>query len=333
MEIGGFMKRNVMLVIVAVLGLIAIAHADVTVQMKTTLSGFMGMSTEGQDIQYIKGDKSFHDISSKFTGGLMKTMTGGKANSTQQIIRIDKQLIWSVKPEDKAYTEMTFDMFKQSMEQAASAFKEMDTKPKEPGDLVWTVTVKTSDKCEKIAGYDCKLVTGKAVGINKKDSKDTTTIIMNYWLGSGVVGEQELKAFQESFARALALDEMELRQGMASMMKNYGDQFRQLGEEMAKTKGYPLKTAIEVLSSATKTGSSENMDEGNQGQPQSVSDIMGKLGGKFGKKAVGKDDKNEKDINPNRIFSMTSEVVNIATGAIDDAKFEVPTGFKKQEIK
>lgn len=327
------MKKNLILVIAATIGLFAIAHADVTVQMKTTLSGFMGMSTEGQDVQYIKGDKSFHDISSKFTGGIMKSMTGGKATVTQQIIRIDKQLIWNVKPEDKSYTEMTFDMFKQSMEQSVAAVQEMDTQPEEPEDIVWTVTVKASDKNEKIAGYDCKLVTGKAVGVSKKNHKDTTTIIMNYWLGENVAGGQEIKAFQENFAKAMNLDEMDLRQGMASIMKSYGDQFKKLGEEMAKSNGYPVKTSIEVFSTTTKTGASESMGEGDEDQQQAVANIMSKLGSKLGKKAAGKDDNKAIDNNPNRVFAMTSELISISTGAIDDGKFEIPAGYKKQAIK
>jgi hypothetical protein len=327
------MKKNLMLVIVAVVGLFVISQADVTVQMKTTLSGLMGMSTEGQDVQYVKGDRSFHDISSKFTSGMMKTMTGGKSNGTQQIIRIDKQLIWGIKPEDKSYTEMTFDMFKKSLEQSLAASQEANKKPDEPGDINWVVTVKTSDKIEKIGGYDCKLITGKAIGISKKDAKDTTTIVMNYWLGNNVTGEQELKAFQQNYAKAIAIDEMELQQGMASMMGNYGDQFKQLGEEMAKTKGYPIKTAIDVFSSTTKTGTSEKMGEGNEEQAQSMADIMGKLGNKLGKKAAGKDDKKAADDNPNKIFSMTSEIISISTGAIDDSKFEIPAGYKKQASK
>jgi hypothetical protein len=327
------MKMKLMLVIMSVMGILAIAHADVTVQMKTTLSGFMGMNTEGQDVQYIKGEKSFHDITSKISGGFMNALPGNKSSSTQQIIRIDKQLIWSIKPEDKSYSEMTFDMFKQSMEQSVTAAQEVGIKPSEPGEIIWTVTVNTSDKSEKISGYDCKLVIGKAIGVSKKDIKDTTTIVMKYWLGSGVTGEQELKAFQESFAKAMALDEMDLQQGMASMMNNYGDQFKKLGEEMAKTKGYPVKTAIEVFSSTTKTGSTESMGEGSEGQAQSMADIMGKLGNKLGKKAAAKDDKKATEDNPNRIFSMTSELISISTAAIDDGKFEVPAGFKKKEMK
>lgn len=324
------MKKNLILVLAAVVGLIAIAHADVTVQMKTSLSGFMGMQTEGTDVQYIKGDKSFHDITSKITGGFMNALPGDKSSTNQQIIRIDKQLIWSLKPENKSYTEMTFDMFKQSMDQSVAAMQEMDTEPEEPEDIAWTVTVKASDKSEKVAGYDCKLVIGKAVGVNKKNPKDTTTIIMNYWLGSNVTGEQELRAFQENYAKALNLDAMELQQGMASIMNNYGDQFKKLGEEMARSKGYPVKTSIEVFSSTTKTGSSESLGEGGEGQPQSVADIMSKLGGKFGKKETGKTEKKAKDDNPDRIFAMTSELISISTGSIDDSKFEVPAGYKKQ---
>ncbi len=327
------MKKSLISLIAAVIGLFAIAHGDVTVEMKTSLSGFMGMKTEGTDIQYIKGDKSFHDITSKLTGGLMNAIPGDKSSTNQQIIRIDKKVIWSLKPENKSYTEMTFDMFKQSMDQAAAAMQEMDTEPEEPEDIVWTITVKTSDKSEKIAGYDCKLVTGKAVGINKKDPKDTTTIIINHWLGENIAGGQEINAFQENYAKAMGLDKMDLGQGMASIMKSYGTQFKELAEKMARTNSYPVKTRIEVLSSTTKTGTSESMDEGDEGQSQSVADIMSKLGNKLGKKAAGKDDKKTQDDNPNRIFMVTSELVNISTAPIDDSKFEIPAGYKKQAAK
>lgn len=327
------MKRTLILAIALTMGLATLSHADVTIQMKTTMSGFMGMSNEGQDIQYVKNDRSFHDVTSKLSGGFMNALPGDKSSNNQQIIRIDKQLIWSLKPENKTYTEMTFDAFKQSMEQSVSAMQEMNQKPEEPEDIVWTVTVKAADKAEKIGSYNCSLITGKAVGVSKKNPKDTTTIVMNYWLASGVSGEQELRTFQQNYARAMKLDEMALQQGMASMMENYGDQFRKLGEEMAKTKGYPIKTVIEVYSSTTKTGSSEGMGQGDEGQAQSVADIMSKLGNKLGKKAAGKDDKKAKDENPNKIFSITTEVVSVSTAPIDDAKFEIPVGYKKQEMR
>jgi hypothetical protein len=327
------MKKNLILVLALMLGLLAMAHADVTVQMKTSLSGLMGMSTEGQDIQYVKGDKSFHDISSKFTSGIMKTMTGGKSNGTQQIIRIDKQLIWNVNQENKTYTEMNFDAFKQTVEQASSMMEGMQDKPEDPNDIVWTTDVKVSDKNETINGFDCKLVSGKATGISKKDPADTVIINMQYWLAKNVTGELEIQAFQQNYAKALGMDEMELQQGMKAMLKNYGDQFKQLADEIAKTKGYPVKTAIEVSASKTKTGSTESGAVENEEQPQSVAGIMGKLGNKLGKKAAGKDDKKEKADNPNRVFSMTTEIISISTSAIDESKFEVPAGYKKQEMK
>jgi hypothetical protein len=327
------MRKTLLITAAAILGLAIIAQADVTVQMKTTFSGLMGMSTEGQDVQYIKGDRSFHDVSSKFTSGIMKTMTGGKNNGTQQIVRIDKQLIWNIDANNKSYTEMNFDAFKQSLEQASSAMEGMQGKPEGPKDYTWTVDVKTSDKSETISGFDCKLVTGKATGVSKKDPADTAVILMQYWLGANVTGQQEIQAFQQNYAKSLGLDEMELQQGMKAMFNNYGDQFKELAAEMAKTKGYPVKTAIEVTSSKTKSGSSESEASSGEDQQQSISGIMGKLGGKFGKKATGKDDKKEKDSNPNTVFSLTTELISISTGAIDNAKFEIPAGYKLKALK
>jgi hypothetical protein len=317
----------------AILGFSVIARADVTVQRKIALSGLMGMSTEGQDNQYIKGDKSYHDISSKFTSGIMKTMTGGKSNSQQQIIRVDKQLIWQLNQEKKTYTEMDFATFKQSIEQAPSMVAGSEEKPNDSSDIVWSIEVKPSDKNETINGFNCNYISGKATGISKKDPGDTVIIDMQYWLCKNVAGERELLEFQDNYARAMGLDELQMQQGMQTMFKNYGDQFKKMADEMGKIKGYPIKTAVDITSSKVKSGYSEKDSSGSEDQQQSISDIMGKLGGKLGDNMIGKDDKKEKSDNPNKTFSMTSEVISISIGAIDAGKFEIPVGFKKQETR
>jgi hypothetical protein len=322
------MKKRLILIIAVIAGLAVVVNADVTIQRKSVLSSLMGLGgSESQDNQFIKADKSCHDMSTAFTSGMMKKLTGGKASGESQIVRLDRQLVWNLDPQKKTYTEMTFAAMKEMMKQAMAQMGDSGLKSDDENLYTWTIEMQPAGNNETVNGFDCKYAAGKAVGVNKRTPADTVIIDYQNWFGQNVAGEKELRQYEENYAAALGLDKMEIQQGMQQFLNSYGEQFKKLADNFKDVGGYPIKTIIEV----TKIGAAKKVSEtGEQEEKESQSGIMGKLGGKLGKMMAQKDDKGG---GPAKPFSMTTEVLKIETSTIDDGKFEIPAGYKKIEKK
>ena len=93
---------------VSVLSLVVCASslfADVTMKNLWRGSGYHGMGgNEGSAERVVQGVKSREDSQFKFTGKMMKFMTGGDKSGTQ-IIRVDQDKIVRLDLKKKTYTE------------------------------------------------------------------------------------------------------------------------------------------------------------------------------------------------------------------------------------
>jgi hypothetical protein len=323
-------KANFIVLVMAMFfGLAIVSQADVVIQKKSSIDNMAGVGgTESSETQYIKVDKSRTEISTKFTSGIMQTMTKGKSTDNIHIVRIDKSLEWNLDTEKKTYTEISFADMKIFLEDARKNYSDSGKPSKEESQYNWTFDVKRSDQVENINGFECKNILAKATGVNKKDPADT--IVMNYqnWYGTNISADKEIRAFQENYARAMGIDNLTAEQGAERLLSAYGNQFKQLAESFKDAKGYPVKTKIE-LGNRGKAKNTENAESGDKANAeQAMSSLMGKLGQKMAKKDEGKSDK--KTDASNMIFSMTSELLSIESRPVEDTKFEIPADYKKQ---
>jgi hypothetical protein len=302
----------------------AITQADVVIKRKTTadMAGLMTMETNGSDV--IKGDKSITDMKSEMTGGMMAKLGGGKPKETINIIRLDKGIYYEIDPGKKVYAETPLSSLKEQF--AKSNQESSDDSAK--SEYIWTSDVKATDKKQKINGFDCKNVIGKAMGIKKDDPKDSVFITFDEWMATDVPGLSEVEQFQKNYAKALGMDEMWGQKNLGQMMKDYGPQMQALALKMKEAGGYPIKTVIAIEGSEK---SSKESAGGSENEPNSKSDMMAKMGNILGKKKS--DEPKSADMSESghqKTLLMTTEILSIEQKPADDTQFEVPAGYKKK---
>lgn len=302
-------------------------RADLTIKRETTLGNFMGLgSTKSTEIQYIKGDKSCDETSTEFTGGLMKMTTGGKTMHHSQIVRLDRQLIWNIEPDEKKYSELSFAKFKQMMEQTMK--QAADPQLGDENDYDWKTEVKVRSGKENVNGFDCRLIEGISVGVNKKKPADTVTINIKYWHSQSIPGAGELNKFQENFAKAVGLDEFKMQQGLQTLTQAYGRQFAELLEKMKGETGTLVRSVITVEQSGKNDKDDLSENDVEDDDVKAPSQLLGKIG-----KLAGKSQKSDEKSAKTTLFSATTDLKSIDTKPIDDGKFEIPAGFAKKELK
>ncbi len=304
-------------------------NADVTLKRETTIDNLMGIgSTKSTETQYIKGDRSCDETETAFTSGLMKMTTGGKSMRHSTITRLDRQLIWDIEPDEKKYSEMTFAKFKQMLEQSLG--KGSDPQLGEETDYQWKVEVKTGAGNEKINGFDCRLIEGKAVGVNKKAPSDTIIINIKNWNSKGIAGIEEYNIFMKNYMNAIGLDESAMQKGLQAFVGAYRGQFNELMNKLKEEDGFPVRSTVLIESSSAKgekqADTDEDLENPEQGAPAQILGKLGKLGGKSNK------DKSS-DSGRATLLSVTTDLKSIDSKPIDEGKFEVPAGFTKKEIK
>lgn len=314
--------------LLAVLIFSVAAQADVTRKHSTT-SKFMGTNTATTTDSYA-GDRSASESSTKWTKGLMKTMTRGKPVESTTIVRLDKELVWSIDPKKETYREMTFAEFKAMLEQGladldqAAESDEEAEEAEEPGteDMYeWTTEDLSASDPKPINGWTCRNAHIVTTGINKEDPKDKIVISFDTWNSEDVPGAAEIADFQMRYMKALGLDERVLTPGLLQVAELYQDKMATLIEAVKKAPGEPVQSLIDIQHNRRKGKSvGEAIGEG------AANELTKKVPFGFGKK---------KDKEPvyemKTVFSVENELNEASASAIDGSVFEVPAGYKQIE--
>jgi len=307
--------------ILAVLLLVSSAQADVMRKQRTT-SQFMG-SSEGTSTDYYAGDGYTSESTMRWTAGMMKTLTHGKETTSSRITRLDRQLVWTLDPAKKTYTEMTFAEFREMMKKSMA---EMEKTEEEQPDTTaedmytWTVVDQSDPQPKTIGGWLCRNARIEATGVNKADTLDKVIITMDLWNSAEVPGADEIRNFQLRYMQALGLDQTALTPGLAQAVMLYQKQFEALTEAAKKAPGEPVQSVIEIKRHQLKGPSvGKAVAEGAR------QEVLGRL--PFGKKkSEPKPEKPEYVLKTK--FRVTTDLTEATTAAADAAKFEIPAGYK-----
>jgi hypothetical protein len=311
--------------ILIVILFVSAAQADVTRKHHST-SQFMG-SNEATSTEYYTSDKQASEAATKWTSGMMKTMTGGKEALSTSIIRLDKELVWNVDPKDKSYTEMTFAEFREMMKKGLAQMDEAKEKEKEAGvaDSVaedmyeWKVVDKSAAEPKTIRGWNCRNVHVEATGTNKKDANDFVILELDAWNSPDIPGAAEIVQFHERYLKALGMDFKALTPGLTQAGLLYQKQLNALVESAKNAPGEPVQSLLEIKRNQLKTPNlGKAIGEG------AANELMGKL--PFGKKKPPKEEKPEYELKVK--FHSSTELLEAAATTVDVSKFEVPAGFK-----
>jgi hypothetical protein len=297
------------------------AQADVTRKHKVAAQ-FWG-ANEGTTADYYATDRHASESTLRWTKGMMKTFTGGKPAESAQIIRLDKERVWTVNPKDKTYTEMTFAEFRDAIKKGQEASKNEEQVPDTVKEDMynWKVVDLSEAGPKIINGWNCRNVHIEATGTNKHDSLDQVIITLNTWNSETVPGASEIQDFNLKYLKALGLNDLALTENLMAATMLYRRQFDSIMESARKAPGEAVQSLVEIKRNQLKTKSI-----GNAAKDEAANELMGKL--PFGKKKAPKEEAPQYELRTK--YSVSSELTEASTTAVDAGKFEIPAGFKKK---
>ena len=191
-------------------------YADVMYEMTSTTEGMMGMKGETQMRVFVKGDRSLTEMTAE--NPMMGSMSDTK------IIRLDKDVIWSIDHEKKQYTEYRL--------------SEMIGEPEEPEETEMEMpdvsVVRTGNKKE-ILNKDCEeiVVTMKAAG-----DEGEMTFKQTMWVTKDVPGYKEIQEFQKRMS--------ESGLGSSAMMGPNKKQYEEFQNKISEIDGFPLEIVMQM---------------------------------------------------------------------------------------
>ena len=335
--------------VVTMAGIMAVATlqlpADFTYRETTTITGgamlsmmkvvgvFSKQAREPvQSTVAVKGDKMLH-----------------RSQQQATVIDLAAQTVTTIDMQKKTYTVMTFEEFRQMMEQMS---QKMQKSQDQGGKMEVKVSTKDTGNTREIAGYQAKelvLRMEMQATDQKSGQQGSMVITSDMWLAPSIAGYQEVRAFQTRMAEKLAFNPgggMFMSSPEAS--KNMGELYK----EMGKLDGIPVLQTIS-MGGAGQPGSGDTSAQPGSGgqQPQQQQQpaarpslggaLGGALGGRFGlgkkkqqddQAAAGQQSQQQQgNGNPGSLMEATTEMSGFSSDSVDDSMFAIPEGFKKVE--
>jgi hypothetical protein len=367
----GLSSRNVLLAVAVSLALVAPAFADVTLKERTVSTGLAGFGNGTTERTWvIAGDRSRSDDQYTYTGRLKTFAGGGKPRMVTEIVRLDRELQWSLDPAKKEYTELTFAEMREAMAKGVAEAKAEAAKSEnrsEDVQMTYKVDVQRTGKKDNINGFDAEnyIVTVTATATDKKEGgSGSYTMKMDEWRSTQVPGQAEAIAFYRKYAEKMGLDP-QMKQ-LSGLMAQYGDAFKQAAEKLKELKGYPVRSTVTIQFGAQLTPEQQaQMEKARAEDKQARAEekakkeakeddeakadaagqlsrgnlsgaVGGLLGRKLGKKAeqkaeAGASSQGSGSGTPGGLTIVT-DVLSVTTGPAA-VSFDVPSDFKKVERK
>ncbi len=339
------MRLKLFIVVTAIAAAMhASADADVVLQKKTTIDNLFGLGgSTTTETEFIKPDRFYSESQTKFDSKLMRLASGGKEAKAGSIVRLDKGIMQSLDFNTKTYTEMDLNFLKTMSDSISETMSQTQPPPGEEvsqqqmpdeQEYEWTFDVKTDEKNVDVNGFSCKHVTAKGLGVNKQDSTKKLIMTTEEWLTEDAAGLDQVRAYEENYAKMLGMDAKESQQALGNAFQGYGKQMAELAEKLKDVKGYPIKTVFTMETTAPRddqTVDENETTEQSDDQNEAAQQALKKLGGMFGKKK-DKDKKAEEPKNEGftKMFSATTEILSVKTSDVADSQFEIPSGFAKK---
>jgi hypothetical protein len=270
---------------------------------------------------------------------------------TQQqatVIDLAAQTVTTIDLQRKTYTVMTFEEFRQMMEQLSQKVqKSQDQGAK----MEFKISTRDTGNTKEIAGYQAKelVLRMEMQATDQKSGQQGSMVISSdMWLAPSVAGYQEVRAFQARMGEKLAFNPgggMFMSSPEAS--RNMGELYKEIG----KLDGIPVLQTISMGGAGQPGSGDTSAQQGSGGQQQQQQPaarpslggaLGGALGGKFGlgrkkqqddQASAGQPSQQQQqgNGNPGSLMEATTEMSGFSSDSVDDSTFAVPAGFKKVE--
>ena len=329
--------RSPATMMLALVGLLAgSAVADLKTETFTRASMLTGMgSTEINAVTQYQGDKRAENQTSKMVGGI-GGMLAGKPQTSLEITRLDKDVIWDLNPPKKTYTERPIALPAGTETKAERRQSGPEQKPYKivKSELKVTKTGAAKD----INGFACKeyLITWEVV-MEDTASKGRVTQVMTTDLWNTPLTDKLKQAqkteteFNRSYVKKLGVEvspQETDRLGAGMLTSMYGldpketvGKLEEVGKEMAKVEGYPIVTEVKWQ---VKNDSTAKKPEPREEPEEPPTSLSGLIGNKIAKSIAPSKPKEE-----GVMFSSYHEVKSISLDAVPETTFEVPADHKK----
>jgi hypothetical protein len=333
------MKKAVFIAIELFLCLTAsTAMADVTLETVIKSDGLKGLGAhEGITVSRIQGLKMAESNSTKFTGAILSRLSGGTDKTT--ITRVDKGVIWELDARAKSYTELVITPF-----QMPESGKKGEEKPRMRVTKS-EFTVEKTGASETINGFPCEeYILHWLVEMEDLETKTTMKNSMEsrLWTTPETAAIRKMNEEQNAFGSAymkkvgINMSSGEMKQlGMEALaaggasQKEINKEFARLKKEMAKLKGYPIRTVVAWQTKGESAPQAAKRDSPEGDNPaMALGKLFGGLKGTLGRKMGGGESKPPASEGP--LFSSTAEVRSIQIDSIPASVFELPPGYVRQ---
>jgi len=296
-----------------------LAHADVTIEQKTTLDVASMVKMHGGSTTSVTADKQRED-SDSHCEGMMSLICGNMKSA--EIVRLDRGVTWRLQPDKKTYREEAFATPEELAEMRAkmqATLEKMRSCPvsqkQQPIDKSKCemsppkIDVHKTDDKATLLGHDAQRTLATLTETcTDKDTGDVcdTVVAVDVWLTQDdLPGAADRRAFAQAYAKKLGLDDMQgpLRGEFAKFLAPYQSQIKQLTDKSSALKGQPLKTSLRVVMGGQqcsavakmKENAAQSGDGSAGGNPMSDVGQAGKaigsvLGGLFHKKKTDDSD-------------------------------------------
>jgi hypothetical protein len=337
------------------------AHADVTIVEQSTFDLSI-LKAHGNATELTSADKQRRD-SAFHCEGFMSLLCGNAQSG--EIIRLDRDVRWSLEPKKQEYRETAFltPAQRQAAEQqAAATLEKMKQCPVAPRS---TAPAPDTQKCQMtppkfdlvqtdqhamLAGHDARLtqltLTQSCANPDTGDSCDFQ-IGMDAWLSEeSIAGLDDRRAFLKAYLHKMGLDSSDpvIQGQMRRFLAPYETSLKQLAGKAGALKGYPLKSTVRIAfggphcasAQGTQNDAGASDQNGGQAPPTSLGSVASNLGGKlmgglFKKKAEPAPDASQSSALPPGMIQaaqFTTETQSITAGPIAPAQFDIPAGWK-----
>ncbi|MBN2464854.1 hypothetical protein JXD38_04435 [candidate division WOR-3 bacterium] len=332
------MKSLRLLALVLTTLMVGSALADLKMETFTRASMLTGLgSTEANAVTQYQGDKRTEENTTKMVGGIGGVFAG-KPQTSVQITRLDKDLVWDLNPPKKTYTERPIALPTGTETRAERRQSGPEQKPYKIVKSEIKVTKPGATKT--INGFACTeyVITWEVV-MEDTASKGKVTQVMTTDLWNTPLTDQLKKAqaieaeFNRAYTKKLGVElapEETDRLGTAMLTSMYGldpketaGKMDEVAKEMAKVEGYPIVTEVKWQLKDDSTAKKPEPEPESEPAPRSLRGLIGK---EIAKNIVPAKPKDE-----GVVFSSYQEVKSVSLDAIPETAFEIPDGYKKVE--
>jgi hypothetical protein len=282
--------------------------ADVTTQQSVVMDVAGAIKMHGTMTDMTTSDKERHD-SDLHCEGFMALVCGNVRSG--DIVRLDRNLSWDLRPDKKIYTENVFPtaeeraQAQQKMQETLDKMKQCNAKQdKQPeqkkadtSDCDMSppkVEVTQSQEHATIAGHDTHKASVKLTQTcTNRKTGDVCDFVYGFdtWLTEDTpAGLADQRAFQKTYMTKMGLDPNApaFKGVMQQFMAGYAPTMKDLADKASTLKGYPMRTTFRLIIGGPKCAQSKSSaDHSDPGTgPGSASD-SGASGGLSGLAASG----------------------------------------------